>query len=134
MYKHIYVCVCVCVCAQATQLCPTLCDPMDCSPPGFSVHGISQARIFEWVSISCSRDLSDPMDCSPPGFSVHGTSQIRILEWVAISSSRGSFDPEIEPGSPALHADSSPSEPPGKPQKSRKSPPNRKATVLESCV
>ena len=35
-----------------TQLCLTLCDPMDCSPPGFSVHGILQARILEWVAIS----------------------------------------------------------------------------------
>ena len=34
------------------QLSPTLCDPMDCSPPGFSVHGISQVRIWEWVAIS----------------------------------------------------------------------------------
>ena len=58
--------------------------------------------------------LSDSMYCSPPGFSVHGTSQIRILEWVAISSARGSFDPEIEPGSPALQADALLSEPPGK--------------------
>ena len=33
------------------QLCPTLCEPMDCSPPGFSVHGILQARILEWVAI-----------------------------------------------------------------------------------
>ena len=32
-----------------TQLCLTLCDPMDCSPPGSSVHGILQARILEWV-------------------------------------------------------------------------------------
>ena len=38
-----------------TQLCPTLCDPMDCSPPGFSVHGILQARIQECVGISFSR-------------------------------------------------------------------------------
>ena len=35
--------------------CPILCDPMDCSPPGFSVHGISQARILEWVAILFSR-------------------------------------------------------------------------------
>ena len=35
-----------------TQLCPTLCNPMDCSLPGFSVHGILQARILEWVTIS----------------------------------------------------------------------------------
>ena len=37
------------------QLCPTLCDPMDCSPPGSSVHGILQARVLEWVAISFSR-------------------------------------------------------------------------------
>ena len=39
-------CVCVCVCVYV-QLCPTLCDPRYCSPPGSSVHGISQARILE---------------------------------------------------------------------------------------
>jgi len=43
------VCVCVCVCMLVTQSCPTLCNPMDCSPPGSSVHGILQARILEWV-------------------------------------------------------------------------------------
>ena len=37
-------------------------DPMDCSPPGFSVHGLSQARILEWVAISFSRWSSQPMD------------------------------------------------------------------------
>ena len=42
------------------QLCPTLCDPMDCSPPGSSVHRILQARILDWVAISFSRDLPDP--------------------------------------------------------------------------
>ena len=40
------------------QMCPTLCDPMDCSPPGSSVHGIFQARIMEWVSISSPRGSS----------------------------------------------------------------------------
>ena len=40
--------------ASVTQMCPTLCDPMDCSPPGFSVHGILQARILEWVAIPFS--------------------------------------------------------------------------------
>ena len=39
------------------QLCPTLCDPTDCSPPGSSVHGVLQARILEWVAISFSRWL-----------------------------------------------------------------------------
>ena len=42
------------------QSCPTLCDPKDSSPPGSSVHGISQARIMEWVAISPSRDLPGP--------------------------------------------------------------------------
>ena len=41
-----------------TQLCLTLCNPMDCSPPGSPVHGIFQARILEWVSISFSRGSS----------------------------------------------------------------------------
>ena len=44
------------------QSCPTLCDPMDCSSPGSSVHGIFQARILEWVAISYSRGSSPPRD------------------------------------------------------------------------
>ena len=43
-----------------TQLCSTLCDPMDCSPPGSSVYGILQARILEWVAIPSRGDLSQP--------------------------------------------------------------------------
>ena len=42
-------------CAKSLQACLTLCDPMDCSLPGFSVHGILQARTLEWVAISFSR-------------------------------------------------------------------------------
>ena len=52
---------CVCVCARAhsvAQSCLTLSDPMDCSLPGSSVHGILQARILEWVTISSSRESS----------------------------------------------------------------------------
>ena len=48
--------------SEVTQLCPILCDPMDCSPPGSSVHRIFQARILEWVSISFSRGSSWPGD------------------------------------------------------------------------
>ena len=44
--------------AKLLQSCPTLCDPMDCSLPHFSVHGILQARTLEWVAISFST-LSD---------------------------------------------------------------------------
>ena len=43
-----------------TQSCLILCNPMDYSPPGSSVHGILQARILEWIAISFSGDLSDP--------------------------------------------------------------------------
>ena len=43
-----------------TQSCPTLCDPVDCSPPGSSVHGVLQARILEWVDIFFSRESSWP--------------------------------------------------------------------------
>ena len=45
--------------ALVTQLCPTLCDPMDCSLPGFSIRGILQARVLEWVAISPG-DLPNP--------------------------------------------------------------------------
>ena len=44
------------------QLCLTLSDPMDCSPPDFSVHGILQARILEWIAIPFSRGSSHPRD------------------------------------------------------------------------
>ena len=47
----------MCVSAKSLQLCLTLCDPVDCSPPGSSVRGILQARILEWVAISFSKDL-----------------------------------------------------------------------------
>ena len=119
------VCVCVCVCfcfprkkeeSKVAQPCLTLCNPMDYSLPGSSVHGILQARILEWVAISSCREaclqslifflnesesevaqlcptLCDPMDCSLPGSSIHRIFQARILEWIAISFSRGSSRP-----------------------------------------
>ena len=48
--------------SEVAQSCPTLCDPMDCSLPGFSVHGILQARILEWITISFSRGSSQARD------------------------------------------------------------------------
>ena len=47
---------------EVAQLCPTLRDPMDCSLPGSSVHGIFQARVLEWIAISFSRGSSRPRD------------------------------------------------------------------------
>ena len=48
--------------SEIIQWCPSLCDPVDCSPPGSSTHGILQARILEWVAISSSRGSSQPRD------------------------------------------------------------------------
>ena len=66
---HMHVCACLVV-----QSCLTLCGPMDCSPPGSSVHGISQARILEWVAISSSRGSSQSMY-----FLKHSSSQSRFF-------------------------------------------------------
>ena len=61
------------MCCLVAKSCPTLCDPMECSPPGSSVHGISQARIWEWVATSCSKGSSQPrgqtwISCIASGF------------------------------------------------------------------
>ena len=48
--------------ALVAQLCPTLCDPMDCNPPGSSVHGILQATILEWVAISFSNFIVEKLN------------------------------------------------------------------------
>ena len=78
--------------AKLLQLCLTLCDPKDGSPPGSPLPGILQARLLEWVAIPFSSacmhanslqsclTLCDPMDSSPPGSSVHEILQARILE------------------------------------------------------
>ena len=50
------------VCVFVAQLCLTLCDSMDYSLPGSSVHGILQARVLEWAAISFSRGSSQPRD------------------------------------------------------------------------
>ena len=54
--------VLICLGSKSLQLCPTLCEPMDCSPPGSSVQGILQARILERVAIFSSRGSSQPRD------------------------------------------------------------------------
>ena len=51
--------------AQSLQSCPTLCNPMDCSPSDSSVHGILQARILEWVARPSSRDYFRPRNIKP---------------------------------------------------------------------
>ena len=84
--------------SEVAQSCLTLSDPMDCSPPGSSVHGIFKARVLEWGAIVFSTDytaaakslqscpnLCDPLDGLPPGSPVPGILQARTLEWAAIS-------------------------------------------------
>ena len=84
-------------------MCPTLCDPINCSPPGSSVHGILQARTLEWVATSFSKKnyrkkesevaqscptLCNPQSVAHQGSPVHGILQARTLEWVVISFSK----------------------------------------------
>ena len=54
------------LCSAVLQSCPTLCNPMDHSPPGSSVHGILQAGILRWVAILFSRGFSQPRDRTRP--------------------------------------------------------------------
>ena len=92
----------VCVYLLA-QLCPTLCDPMDCNSPGSSVHGDSPGKnieVLEWVAMSSSRESSQPRDQTQVShiagrfFTICATQGSPwTLEWVAYSFSRGSFWP-----------------------------------------
>ena len=77
-------------CVLVAQSCPTLCDPMDCSPPGSFVHGILQARIVAWVTIPFSRGSSRPTDqthiscvsCIAGGFfTVWATREAQWASW-----------------------------------------------------
>ena len=91
-------------CAKSLQSCPTLCNPIDGSPPGSPFPGILQARTLEWVAIFFSNawkwkvkvksesevaqsclTLSGPMDCSLAGSSIHRIFQARVLEWGVIA-------------------------------------------------
>ena len=62
--------------SSVAQSCLTLCNPMDCSLPGSSIHGIFQARILEWVAISSPGDLPDPgiKPLSPVAFALQANS------------------------------------------------------------
>ena len=128
--------------SEVAQPCPALCDCMDCSLPGSSVHGIFQARILKWVAISFSRDLPtqgsnlgflrcqfssvaqscptlcDPMNCNMPGLPVHH----KLPEFTQTHAHRvgDAIQPSYplsSPSLPALQADALLSELPGKPNK-----------------
>ena len=77
-----------CVYAKSIQSCPTLCNPMDCSPPGSSVHGILQTRILEWVAMPFSKEFSWPRDqiyisCIAGGFF---TTEPLVKKWLLMGS------------------------------------------------
>ena len=61
--------------SEIAQLCLTLSDPIDCSPPGSSVHGIFQARMLEWAAVSFSKGFSQPRN---------RTHLLLLLHWQAI--------------------------------------------------
>ena len=71
--------------SEVAQSGPTLCDPVDCSLPGSSVHEISQARILEWVVISFSRSSSPPTDWTQLSliigrhFTIWATNEVTII-------------------------------------------------------
>ena len=70
------------------QSCPTFCDPVDCSPPGSSVHGAFQARILEWVAISFSMGSSPPRDQTQVSHTAG-----RLFTILAITATPKSADP-----------------------------------------
>ena len=75
--------------SEVAQSCPTLSDPMDCSLPGSSVHGIFQARVLEWVAISFSRGYSRPMTWTLPHCRqtlIWATREVHQSEWPSSKS------------------------------------------------
>ena len=92
---------------KAAQLCPTLCDPMD-----YTVHGILQARMLEWVAFPFSRASFQPRDwtqvscLSGAFYQLSHKGSPGILEWGAYPSPVDLPNPGIELGSPTLQADS----------------------------
>ena len=79
--------------AKSLQSCPTLCDPIDSSPPGKNT-GVGCHFLLQCMKVKSESEVaqssptpSDPMDCSPPGSSVRGIFQAGVLEWGAIAFS-----------------------------------------------
>ena len=92
-----------------TQSCLTFCNPMDCNPPGSSVHGILQARILEWVAMPSSRGSSQAREYNPAFphcrqilYHLSHQGHPRILEWVVCTFSRGTLPAEL-PEKPKIY-------------------------------
>ena len=116
--------------AKSFQSCPTLCDPIDSSPPGSAIPGILQARTLEWVAISFSNAwkwkvrvkllsrvqlLATPWTAAYQAPLSLGFSRREYWSGLPFPSPGDLPDPEIELRTPALQADSLPSEAPRKP-------------------
>ena len=98
-------CLCCVCCAKSLQSCPALCDPMDCSLPVSSVHGILQARILEWIAVPSPGNLPNPgieprspalqadsLPAEPPGKPKNtGMGSQPLLRWIFLTqeSNRG---------------------------------------------
>ena len=104
--------------SEVAQACPTLSDPMDCSPPGSSIHGIFQARVLEWGAIAFSIVLNTPF---PPFWrelrpiTVPGTQKTFLHVWIneatcsSHSSSKGQRDTPGQDSQPSAASSMSPS-------------------------
>ena len=107
----------MCVLAKTLQLCPTLSDPMDCSPPGFSAYGLLQAGTLEWVAMPSSREIFptqgsnlclwhvDSLPLGPPAWVLSRFSRVRLFAtlWTVASQasmSMGFSRPEYWSGLP----------------------------------
>ena len=124
LIKQGYTLPCLCACAKLLQSCLTLCNPMGCSLPGSSVHGILLQEY--WSGLPCPPPGSTifvvvvkvTQSCltlfNPKDYTVHGILQSRILEWVAFPFPGDLPNPGIKPRAPALQADALPAEPQGK--------------------
>ena len=107
--------------SEVTQSCPTLCNPMDRSPPGSSVHVISQARVLEWGAIAFSEvnnaaaaaaakslqscpTLCNPIDGSPSGSPVPGILQARgtLMSWSGLPFPSPMCESEVAQSCPTL--------------------------------
>ena len=103
LYIHMCVCVYIYMCAKLLQSCLTLCEPMDCSSPGYSVHEVLQARILEW---GCHALLQGIF--LTQGLNLH---LLRLLLWQADSLPLAQFRKPIYMHTESIFSPSIPTEP-----------------------
>ena len=93
---------------SVAQLCPALCDSMSYSPPGYSVHGIFQARILEWVAIPSPGDLPDPgIEPLSPALAGSFFTTVPLgkpQSWAGVSANRSFLAPYLAPDQPNVNS------------------------------